>query len=103
MTFPDDPLTEGIIRYNTEALQGYNSYKDQFIIESTPPAYSSFEFTLVVCNPDLLPADIRALKNDNTQTTAVKFGGAVKRACEQPVSVPEHFYDNITLTTIERK
>jgi len=91
----------GTIVFNEQALQGYKSYQNKFLIAYQDPNCADCIFTMVVCNENILTKDILELKNDPIISLKVKFSGYRKPICDKLISPGINTYENIVLTTIK--
>lgn len=91
----------GDVGYNAEAIQGYNSYKDKFMISYTEINCGNCVHTMIVCNEDVLPSAVLALRNDPTRQLSVTFAGHLKPVCNKIFAPGDYTYEKIILTKIE--
>ncbi|MCO5247835.1 MAG: hypothetical protein M9887_02640 [Chitinophagales bacterium] len=101
VTIPDSTSLIGTIQYNTMAFQGYNSYKNKYLIGYTEPDCGNCVHIMVVCNNSILPQQVLNLKNDINQSLTVKLAGHLKPICDKVFAPADYTYENILLTKIE--
>jgi hypothetical protein len=93
----------GRIGYNDQAFQGYNSYKDKFIIVYTEANCSNCIHYMVVCNESVLSTEMLSLKNNSSATLNVNFAGHLRPVCDKIIGPGDETHEFITLTKIVKQ
>ncbi len=93
----------GKIAFNDQPIQGYDSYKNKFIIVYIEPNCSNCIHHMVVCNEDILSSEMLLLKNNSSASLNVKFAGDLKPICDKLIGTGDETNEFITLTKITKQ
>jgi hypothetical protein len=93
----------GKIGFNDQPIQGYDSYKNKFIIVYTESNCTNCIHHMVVCNEDILTNEMLLLRNNPSATLNVVFAGQLKPVCDKLWGTGDETNEFITLTKITKQ
>lgn len=93
----------GKIGFNNQPIQGFDSYKNKFIIAYIEPNCSNCFHRMVVCNEGILSSEMLLLKNNSAATIDVKFAGDLRPICDKLIGSGDETTEFITLSAITKQ
>lgn len=93
-----NPNEETIIAYNKKDNSPNNPYPDTFVISTNK---NGMLFSLYVCNENILPKEVKVLKNTDQKLKVKYYEGFSKDLCNGIIAPTHYIYNHITLTKIE--
>lgn len=103
-SIPDSTGLVGKIGFKIQIDPNDNFYNNRYWLSYTDTAFCSMcRTSFILCNEEILPTELKQLKNYPDSFIVVKFSGYTKELCQKIFDIPEHNYYHITLTKIEKQ